>query len=107
MWQLAYPIPPNKQLYDNLLAQCMDLSIPMCRPDVFEVWALLKGTGIVEIRDVCVVQGSRLQEMYDLVVDAIFGFSFRGQQPRPPFDSIIAVQLPSSVVYARRKNCPA
>lgn len=50
--------------YGNLVQQCIDLSIPMLT-DMPET-----------VRD------------YAVIVDSIFGFSFRGE-PRPPFDSIL------------------
>ena len=34
-------------------------------------------------------------EQYDLVVDAMFGFSFKGA-PRPPFDRLLAALKPAA-----------
>ncbi len=36
------------------------------------------------------VQEAPLSETYDVVLDAMFGFSFKGA-PRPPFDALIEV----------------
>ncbi len=37
----------------------------------------------------------RLKDKYDLILDSIFGFSFKGA-PRPPFDRILAALRPSA-----------
>ena len=62
---ICYPKQTDKDLYNGLVAQCSAFSIP------FVEWSpeLLKST--------------------DIVLDAIFGFSFSGQT-REPFASIIA-----------------
>ena len=38
-----------------------------------------------------VPQAAPLAERYDVVLDALFGFSFKGA-PRPPFDAILEVR---------------
>ena len=93
--QILYPKPTQKPLYEGLVTQCKSLSLP------FPTWDD--------------VQQSGLKDKYDLIVDAMFGFSFKvsppekeylhGRQcpnsaclssrqvqgePRPPFDSILA-----------------
>ena len=55
--QILYPKPTQKPLYERLVTQCKSLSMP------FTTWEE--------------VQGSPLTEKYDLVVDAMFGFSFK------------------------------
>lgn len=61
-----YPKQPAKELFQNLVAQCRMCEIPFVdfSPEM------------------------PLEERFDLVVDAIFGFSFKGDI-RPPFDAII------------------
>ena len=39
-------------------------------------------------------EGGGLLAKYDILIDAIFGFSFSGQ-PRSPFDGILKVDRPS------------
>ncbi|CAM9739720.1 unnamed protein product [Laminaria digitata] len=72
LWQFGYkptclyPKPTSRQLFTNLVEQCKQLGIeflPTC-PSA-------EGLGA-----------------YDVVVDAIFGFGFKGD-PRPPFDTIL------------------
>jgi hydroxyethylthiazole kinase-like uncharacterized protein yjeF len=54
--------------YANLIQQCRDLDIP--------------------VLDAMPSDDDFVLETYDIIVDAIFGFSFRGE-PRAPFDSIL------------------
>lgn len=69
--QVTYPKRTDKPLYHGLVKQLESLNIPFLPPD--------KVTG-----------GSDLRDRYDVIIDAIFGFSFHGS-PRPPFDSIVQV----------------
>ena len=55
--QILYPKPTQKPLYEGLVTQCKSLSLP------FPTWD--------DVR-----HGS-LREKYDLIVDAMFGFSFK------------------------------
>eukprot|EP01051_Picozoa_sp_SAG22_P000738 SAG22_NODE_23_length_31399_cov_35.631313_7_plen_276_part_00 len=75
---VVYPKRPAKQLFRNLVAQSEQLGIP--------VLSELPGGG--GGGDGSAAAAAGLQE-FGLVVDAIFGFSFKGQ-PRAPFDSILA-----------------
>ncbi|KAJ1800389.1 hypothetical protein LPJ59_001143 [Coemansia sp. RSA 2399] len=63
---LYYPKQPAKDLYKNLLLQCKNHNIP-------------------EVDDLVAAVGNS-----DLVVDAIFGFSFKGAT-RPPFDKALDI----------------
>lgn len=63
---IFYPKQTDKPLYKNLILQCRNLNIPFIEPEQFDN-ELIKT---------------------DVVVDAIFGFSFSGDI-RPPFDTII------------------
>ncbi|KAF0683280.1 Aste57867_24712 [Aphanomyces stellatus] len=65
--EICYPKATSNPLYERLVQQCRDLDIPFV-PDVTL---------------------TSLQERYSLVLDGIFGFSFRGA-PRAPFDAILA-----------------
>ncbi|CAM9454184.1 unnamed protein product [Hapterophycus canaliculatus] len=73
LWQFGYrptclyPKPTPRQLFTNLVEQCKQLDIPFL-PD----WAAAGDLGT----------------RYDVVVDAMFGFGFKGD-PRPPFDTIL------------------
>ncbi|CAM9637176.1 unnamed protein product [Scytosiphon promiscuus] len=72
LWQFGYrptclyPKPTPRQLFTNLVEQCKQLGIEFL-PD----WAAAGDLG-----------------EYDVVVDAMFGFGFKGD-PRPPFDVIL------------------
>lgn len=72
---VVYPKRPSKgssvQLFQNLVQQLEDLDIPIS--DVLP-------DGNALLRD---------PRPYDLIIDAIFGFSFKGEL-RAPFDSIVA-----------------
>ncbi|XP_073423232.1 NAD(P)H-hydrate epimerase isoform X2 [Dendrobates tinctorius] len=63
-----YPKRPNKTLFENLTTQCQKMDIPLLSefPEEAEV----------------------IDEAYNLVIDAIFGFSFKGAV-REPFGSIL------------------
>ncbi|NWI65411.1 NNRE epimerase, partial [Todus mexicanus] len=63
-----YPKRPNKPLFEGLTTQCQKMDIPF----------LPEFPGEAELID----------EVYGLVVDAIFGFSFKGAV-REPFGSIL------------------
>ncbi|KAH6756993.1 pyridoxin 5'-phosphate oxidase [Perilla frutescens var. hirtella] len=64
---ICYPKRTDKALYNGLVTQLESLSIPF-----------------LSVEDLPV----DFSTSFDIVVDAIFGFSFRGS-PRPPFDDII------------------
>ncbi|XP_051136685.1 pyridoxine/pyridoxamine 5'-phosphate oxidase 1, chloroplastic [Andrographis paniculata] len=64
---VCYPKRTAKPLYDGLVTQLESLSIPF-----------------LPVEDL----PKDLSDGFDIVVDAIFGFSFKGS-PRPPFDDII------------------
>ncbi|KAF0743146.1 hypothetical protein Ae201684P_000109 [Aphanomyces euteiches] len=64
--EILYPKETSNPLYQRLLKQCRDLDIPF--------------VGDLPQAD--------LHLRYSLVLDGIFGFSFKGA-PRPPFDSIL------------------
>ncbi|KAG6477473.1 pyridoxine/pyridoxamine 5'-phosphate oxidase 1, chloroplastic-like [Zingiber officinale] len=64
---ICYPKRTPKTLYNGLVTQLESLSIPF-----------------LSINDL----PQHLAENFDLIVDAMFGFSFNGQ-PRPPFDDLI------------------
>eukprot|EP00741_Cyanophora_paradoxa_P012513 tig00020610_g12091.t1 len=66
-WAIVYPKRTAKPLYANLVVTCESLGIPVldALPADFEA-------------------------AFDVVVDAIFGFSFMSGGVRPPFDAILA-----------------
>ncbi|PIA17588.1 hypothetical protein COEREDRAFT_91673 [Coemansia reversa NRRL 1564] len=61
---LFYPVQPSKDLYKSLLRQCKAFKIPLVQD---------LATGVASS---------------DLIVDALFGFSFKGS-PRAPFDEVL------------------
>jgi hydroxyethylthiazole kinase-like uncharacterized protein yjeF len=68
---IVYPKRSTKPHFINLVKQCEDMGIPI----------------LDEINN---VQEDDSQQRYDIIVDAIFGFSFHGTAPREPFASAIA-----------------
>lgn len=76
---ICYPThkPTDKPLYVGLVKQCRALGIEFLSAD--ELLAI-----------------PALSSRFDLIIDAIFGFSFKGA-PRPPFDAILtAIKAPST-----------
>lgn len=68
--QVCYPKRTNKPFYHALVRQLESYRIPV-------------------LDRVPAEEEADLAEQFDLVVDAIFGFSFTGGTPRPPFDAIL------------------
>uniref|UniRef100_G3ND64 NAD(P)H-hydrate epimerase n=1 Tax=Gasterosteus aculeatus TaxID=69293 RepID=G3ND64_GASAC len=64
---ILYPKRPNKPLFQGLTTQCQKMEIPF----------------LTEMPEAAVID-----EAYNLVIDAIFGFSFKGEV-REPFGSIL------------------
>lgn len=69
--QVVYPKRTDKPLYHGLVTQLEALRVPFLTADD-------------------IIQGHPLRERFDVIIDAIFGFSFKGA-PRPPFDTILEV----------------
>uniref|UniRef100_A0A8I5T145 NAD(P)H-hydrate epimerase n=1 Tax=Pongo abelii TaxID=9601 RepID=A0A8I5T145_PONAB len=67
---IYYPKRPNKPLFTALVTQCQKMDIPFLGEMPSEPMMI--------------------DELYELVVDAIFGFSFKGDV-REPFHSILSV----------------
>ncbi|XP_004629787.1 NAD(P)H-hydrate epimerase [Octodon degus] len=67
---IYYPKKPNKPLFTALVTQCQKMDIPFLSEMPSEPMMI--------------------DELYELVVDAIFGFSFKGDV-REPFRSILSV----------------
>jgi len=76
---LLYPKRTDKPLYKNLLQQVVSLEVPVldALPDA-----------------------AALKRNFDVVVDAIFGFSFQHGSIRAPFDAIIATLKQAGVPVA-------
>ncbi|XP_036827050.1 NAD(P)H-hydrate epimerase [Oncorhynchus mykiss] len=72
---ILYPKRPNKLLFQGLTTQCEKMDIPF----------------LTEMPEAMVVD-----EAYDMVIDAIFGFSFKGAV-REPFGSILDVLKKTTV----------
>ncbi len=69
---VCYPKRTDRPLYHNLVTQIGSLGIPIVPPEA-------------AIAELATSDGGP-----NVVVDAIFGFSFRGSVPRAPFDAILA-----------------
>ncbi|RXN15432.1 NAD(P)H-hydrate epimerase [Labeo rohita] len=81
---VLYPKRPNKQLFQNLTTQCEKMDISF----------------LTEMPEADVVD-----EVYNLVVDAIFGFSFKGAV-REPFGDILS-QLKKTTVPIASVDIPS
>ncbi|KAH8946948.1 hypothetical protein BDL97_11G014100 [Sphagnum fallax] len=64
---ICYPKRTSKPIYQGLVTQLESLGVPFLSADELPSW---------------------LTDEFDLIVDAMFGFSFHGI-PRPPFDSLL------------------
>lgn len=83
---MAYPKKTDKPLYHGLVTQLQSCEIPFLTAE--------------DITD-----GPPLKERFDVVIDAIFGFSFKGS-PRPPFDKILEVpHSPKTFVSSQIATC--
>ncbi|CAL9202961.1 unnamed protein product [Musa hybrid cultivar] len=82
---ICYPKRTPKPLYNGLVTQLESLSISFISVDDLP---------------------QNLTENFDLIVDAMFGFSFHGQ-PRPPFDDLIQRLASLSRVDCGRKRSSA
>lgn len=71
--QVCYPKPTDKPLYSGLVTQCRALALPFISVDS--------------------LKGASLRSRYDVVLDAVFGFSFKGAA-RPPFDEVLQLMAP-------------
>eukprot|EP00931_Biecheleriopsis_adriatica_P094244 TRINITY_DN67918_c0_g1_i1.p1 TRINITY_DN67918_c0_g1~~TRINITY_DN67918_c0_g1_i1.p1 ORF type:complete len:325 (+),score=39.42 TRINITY_DN67918_c0_g1_i1:46-975(+) len=81
---VVYPKRPDKQLFINLVTQCEQLGIQV----------------LSQLPD-------SLPDRFDVALDAIFGFSFKGK-PREPFSSILeALQVASSSVKIMSVDIPS
>nr|BAJ96979.1 predicted protein [Hordeum vulgare subsp. vulgare] len=81
---VCYPKRTAKPLYAGLVTQLESLAIPF-----------------VPVEDL----PQDLSGQYDIVIDAMFGFSFHGA-PRPPFDDLIQMLVSLSVVGDSAKRPP-
>lgn len=67
--QVCYPKRTSKPLYQGLVTQLESLGLPFLEADD-------------------ILHGEQLAQRFDVVLDAMFGFSFQGD-PRPPFDTLL------------------
>jgi NAD(P)H-hydrate epimerase len=85
---VCYPKPTDKPLYNGLVTQCKALGIPFLSLEQLQEACSQpqqqqQGGGSRSSSGLCAVA--------DVVVDALFGFSFRGS-PRAPFNSLLQVR---------------
>lgn len=66
---IYYPKKSEKQLFKNLVTQCEKMDIPFVNE---------------------IPSAAQIDADYKMVVDAIFGFSFKGNA-RPPFGDVLTV----------------
>ena len=66
---IFYPKHTSKEIYQILINQCEKLYLPFLSS---------------------LPTPAQIDSEYQVVVDAIFGFSFKGTSVRPPFDDVLA-----------------
>ncbi len=81
---MCYPKRTDKPLYRGLVTQLEALGV--------------RFVGAEEL-----LEGGPLRGRFDLVLDAAFGFSFKGD-PRPPFDALLQARAPRARALAC--SCP-
>ena len=101
--EVCVPKPTDRPLYNGLVTQvlrcacvrlrrrergrvCVDP--PCARPCDTQLHSL----GLPFVDAAALLGGAALRERCDLVIDALFGFSFKGE-PRPPFDALLEVRV--------------
>jgi hypothetical protein len=83
--QVCYPKRTDRPLYHGLVTQCESLAIPFISMEDLQQCQQQQQQG---------AEGGGLSAVCDVVIDALFGFSFKGT-PRPPFDTLLQVGCPS------------
>ncbi|WIA28016.1 hypothetical protein OEZ86_010604 [Tetradesmus obliquus] len=97
--QVCYPKPTDKPLYSGLVTQCKALGIHLLTLEQLTAAASQPAQQQGSSSSSSSSSGG-LAAVADVVVDALFGFSFKGS-PRPPFDgllqppAIVSVDIPS------------
>ncbi|KAH9321547.1 hypothetical protein KI387_016186, partial [Taxus chinensis] len=81
---VCYPKRTDKPLYRGLVTQLEALAVPFLPPEDLP---------------------TELATDFDIIVDAIFGFSFRGM-PRPPFDAVIHKLVVATVSTRKSSGTP-
>lgn len=76
---IAYPKRSSKPHFINLVKQCEDMNIP-----------ILDSIPMDSSNNNNIGEEEEEGYNYDVIVDAIFGFSFRGTAPREPYATAIA-----------------
>ncbi|KAF4391981.1 hypothetical protein F8388_004310 [Cannabis sativa] len=82
---ICYPKRTPKPLYDGLVTQLESLSVPF-----------------ISVEDLPL----DLSEDFDIIVDAMFGFSYHGS-PRPPFDGLVQMLVSLRNYDGTRQKIPA
>jgi NAD(P)H-hydrate epimerase len=81
---VCYPKPTDRPLYNGLVTQCRSLGVNFLTLEALQAACSEPQGGVAA------GQASGLSRVCDVVVDALFGFSFKGS-PRAPFDTLLAV----------------
>ena len=83
---MCYPKRTDKPLYRGLVTQLEALGVRFVEPDEL-------------------LEGGALAGRFALVLDALFGFSFKGD-PRPPFDALLQARHERASAHARTPSLP-
>lgn len=86
---VCYPKQTDKPVYKGLVKQLRTLGVPILSAD-----DLLSRSGAAA----AAASGCppSLRPLYDVAVDAVFGFSYSGGQPRNPFADVLALLSPAA-----------
>ena len=90
--QVCYPKRTDRPLYHGLVTQCESLAIQFISMEDLQQQCQQQQQQQQQQEDGAA--GGGLSAVCDVVIDALFGFSFKGT-PRPPFDTLLKVGCPS------------
>lgn len=88
-WQVCYPKPTDKPLYTGLVTQCRSLGIPFLSLEDIQS-SCQPGSSSSSSSTGQQQSAAGLHAVCDVIIDALFGFSFKGS-PRPPFNTLLEV----------------
>jgi hypothetical protein len=88
--QVCYPKRTDRPLYHGLVTQCESLAIPFISMEDLQQQCQQQQQQQQQ-QEAEGAAGGGLSAVCDVVIDALFGFSFKGT-PRPPFDTLLQVR---------------
>jgi pyridoxal 5'-phosphate synthase / NAD(P)H-hydrate epimerase len=91
---VCYPKRTDKTVYQGLVKQLASLGVPLLSAD--ELLSLARGASAAPAAAAAPSPPPprSLRPLFDVAVDAVFGFSYSGGQPRQPFADVLALLSP-------------